>query len=116
MGSWTDRAVTSGEVGRWIKQILEPCDFDASDFTPHGCKASTLAMLSKYGVEANVRLALGHHQIGKGAAEVYARDTQAAPLQSLGRHVSCHKKRAFLAGSNEVRHAQTIGGCQSSSC
>ena len=83
MGSWTDRAVTSGEVGRWIKQILVPCDFDASGFTPHGCKATTLAMLSKYGAEADVRLALGHHQIGKGAAEVYARDTQAARLRFL---------------------------------
>ena len=83
MGSWTDRAVTSGEVGRWIRQILQPSGFDATGFTPHGCKATTLAMLSKYGVDADVRLALGHHQLGKGAAEVYARDTQSALLRVL---------------------------------
>ena len=96
MGSWTDRAVTSGEVGRWIKQILTPCDFDAAAFTPHGCKATTLAMLSKYGVEADVRLALGHHQIGKGAAEVYARDTQAAPLRKLEDMFNAIRKGHFL--------------------
>ena len=83
MGAWTSRKVTCGEVGRWIKQILSPCEFDASMFTPHGCKATTLAMLSKFGVDADVRLALGHHQIRKGAVEVYARDTQAAPLRIL---------------------------------
>jgi len=83
MGAWTGRPTTSGEINRWIKQILLPCEFDASGFTPHGCKATTLAMLSKYGVEAEVRLALGHHQIRKGVAEVYARDTQSAPLRVL---------------------------------
>lgn len=79
LGTWTDRPTTSGETNRWIKQILMPCKFDASDFTPHGCKATTLAMSSKYGAEADVRLALGHHQIRKGAAELHARDTQSAP-------------------------------------
>ena len=50
---------------------------------PMGRKATILAMLSKYGAEADVRLALGHHQIRKGAAELYARDTQSAPLRVL---------------------------------
>ena len=83
MGAWTDRPVTSGEIGRWIRQLLIPCPFDSLGFTPHGCKATTLAMLSKYGVASEVRLALGHHQIQKGAAEVYARDAQSAPLRVL---------------------------------
>ena len=83
LGAWTDRPTTSGETNRWIKQILSTSKFDSSNFTPHGCKATTLAMLSKYGAETDVRLALGHHQIRKGAAEVYARDTQSAPLRVL---------------------------------
>ena len=83
MGAWTDRPVTSGEVKRWICQILLPCAFETEGFTPHGCKATTLAMLSKYGVPSETRLALGHHQIQKGAVEVYARDTQSAPLRVL---------------------------------
>ena len=83
MGAWTDRPVTSGEIRRWICQLLLPCSFDTTGFTPHGCKATTLAMLSKYGVASETRLALGHHQIQKGAVEVYARDTQSAPLRIL---------------------------------
>eukprot|EP00435_Cladocopium_sp_Y103_P035389 s1019_g9.t1 len=65
VGDWTDRAVTSHEIGKWMIGILTPCkDFDPSGFTPHG-------------------LILSHHQLHKGALEVYARDLQSAPLRVL---------------------------------
>eukprot|EP00435_Cladocopium_sp_Y103_P045581 s2791_g13.t1 len=70
MGDWTSRPTTSGEVGKWIKQLLIGCDCVTEGFTPHGCKATTLAMLSKYGAGGDTRLILGHHQTHKGASEV----------------------------------------------
>ena len=109
MGSWTDRAVTSGEVGRWVKQILVPCDFDAKDFTPHGCKATTLAMLSKYGVEADVRLALGHHQIGKGSSRGLCQGHSSCPPQKIGRHVPRHTERDTFY---QIKRDQACSGNQ----
>ena len=83
MGDWTSRATTSGEIGKWILQLLIGSNFDSTGFTPHGCKATTLTMLAKYGADSDTRLILGHHQTRKGASEVYARDVQSAPLRVL---------------------------------
>eukprot|EP00435_Cladocopium_sp_Y103_P042275 s848_g11.t1 len=84
VGDWTDRSVTSAEIGKWLLGILAHCkDFDPVGFTPHGCKATTLVMLSRYGASSDDRLILGHHQVHKGALEVYARDLQSAPLRVL---------------------------------
>ena len=84
IGDWTDRSTTSSEVGKWLCGILGLCpDFVAEGFTPHGCKATTLVMLSKYGASPDDRLILGHHQVNKGALEVYSRDLQSAPLRVL---------------------------------
>ena len=49
IGDWTSRATTSGETGRWIRHLLNGSNFDTNGFTPHGCKATTLAMLARYG-------------------------------------------------------------------
>eukprot|EP00435_Cladocopium_sp_Y103_P013884 s2640_g3.t1 len=84
VGDWTDRSVTSAEIGKWLLGILAHCkDFDPVGFTRHGCKATTLVMLSRYGASSDDRLILGHHQVHKGALEVYARDLQSAPLRVL---------------------------------
>eukprot|EP00435_Cladocopium_sp_Y103_P011314 s1805_g2.t4 len=84
IGNWTDRAVTSSEVQKWMHGVLAACtDFSSVGFTPHGCKATTLLMLSRYGASPDDRLILGHHQINRGALEVYARDLQSAPLRVL---------------------------------
>ena len=84
IGDWSDRAVTSNEVCKWITAVLSQCvDFDSSGFTAHGCKATTLSMLSRYGASSDDRLILGHHQLNKGAVEVYSRDLQSAPLRVL---------------------------------
>eukprot|EP00435_Cladocopium_sp_Y103_P024661 s285_g6.t1 len=84
IGDWSDRAVTSSEVQKWICGILTNCpDFNPTGFTPHGCKATTLLMLSRYGASPDDRLILGHHQVNRGALEVYARDLQSAPLRVL---------------------------------
>ena len=47
IGDWSDRPTTSAEIGKWLRGILEQCpDFIPDGFTPHGCKATTLVMLS----------------------------------------------------------------------
>ena len=84
IGDWSDRPVTSTEVGKWLTGVLKHCpDFSPDGFTPHGCKATTLVMLSRYGASPDDRLVLGHHQLNKGALEVYSRDLQSAPLRVL---------------------------------
>ena len=84
LGDWTDRSVTSSEVCKWIHGVLRSCqDFNPEGFTPHGCKATTLIMLSRYGATSDDRLVLGHHQLNRGALEVYARDLQSSPLRTL---------------------------------
>ena len=74
----------SSEVGKLLHSILGMCpDFVPEGFTPHGCKATTLVMLRKYGASPDDRLILGHHQVNKGALEVYSSDLQSAPLRVL---------------------------------
>eukprot|EP00435_Cladocopium_sp_Y103_P032700 s386_g8.t1 len=96
VGDWTDRPVTSREVGKWIHGILRQChDFTAEGFTLHGCKATTLIMLSRYGASPEDRLVLGHHQLHKGALEVYSRDLQSAPLRVLEKMLEDIRKGRF---------------------
>ena len=83
MGDWTGRATTSGEINKCIVQLLVGSGFDTTGFSPHGCKATTLTMLAKYGADSETRLVLGHHQTNQGTSEVYARDVQSAPLRVL---------------------------------
>lgn len=84
VGDWTDRAVTTLEVGMRLRGIVaKRTDFDPTGFTPHGCKATTLIMLSKYGASPDDRPVLGHDQLHNGALEVYSRDLQSAPLRVL---------------------------------
>ena len=58
--------------------------FQVDGFTSHGLKATTLAMLAKYGASEADRLVLGHHSLkSKGSLEIYSRDLQASPLRAL---------------------------------
>ena len=84
VGDWVDRSTTTQEIAKWMRDVLKGCeDFCFEGFTPHGCKATTLSMLSKYGASPGVRMLLGHHQTSHGSMEVYSRDSQAAPLRVL---------------------------------
>ena len=96
LGDWTDRSVTSSEVCKWIHGVLRSCqDFNPEGFTPHGCKATTLIMLSRYGATSDDRLVLGHHQLNRGALEVYARDLQSSPLRTLEQMFADIRKGRF---------------------
>ena len=84
-GEWTERPISGREVKAWICNILQQMpSFQVDGFTSHGLKATTLAMLAKYGAPDAERLVLGHHSSSsKGSLEVYSRDLQAAPLRTL---------------------------------
>ena len=85
VGDWTERPISGKEVKFWICNILSQMPFFQVDgFTSHGLKATTLAMLAKYGASEADRLVLGHHSLkSKGSLEVYSRDLQASPLRAL---------------------------------
>ena len=84
-GEWSARPISGKEVKAWICNILNQMPFFQVDgFTSHGLKATTLAMLAKYGATEPERLVLGHHSLkSKGSLEVYSRDLQASPLRTL---------------------------------
>ena len=121
VGDWTDRAVTTLEVGMRLRGIVAKCtDFDPTGFTPHGCKATTLIMLSKYGASLDDRLVLGHHQLHNGALEVYSRDLQSAPLRvlehSLWPFLPRHDKIwiVYTCRKSSYFEGTSCGRCQSS--
>jgi hypothetical protein len=121
VGDWTDRAVTTLEVGMRLRGIVAKCtDFDPTGFTPHGCKATTLIMLSKYGASPDDRLVLGHHQLHNGALEVYSRDLQSAPLRvlehSLWPFLPRHDKiwNVYTCRKSSYFEGTSCGRCQSS--
>ena len=64
VGDWTERPISGKEVKFWICNILSQMPFFQVDgFTSHGLKATTLAMLAKYGASEADRLVLGHHSL-----------------------------------------------------
>ena len=104
-----------------LRGIVAKCtDFDPTGFTPHGCKATTLIMLSKYGASLDDRLVLGHHQLHNGALEVYSRDLQSAPLRvlehSLWPFLPRHDKIwiVYTCRKSSYFEGTSCGRCQSS--
>ena len=85
LGNWTDRSISTREVGKWFRSVLVSMGHDDLDtLTPHGAKSTTLAQMAKFGVPEADRLVLGHHKSKAGSSlDVYARDSQAAPLRKL---------------------------------
>ena len=83
-GEWTDQPISTAVATRWLQGILERSQVSASAVKPtgHSLKGTTLSWLAKFGTCRDHRLILGHHS-ETGMAEIYARDTQAAPLRSL---------------------------------
>lgn len=111
--SFTDVAVSSAEVGRWLKQILakhydksgdDPCVLGT--FTAHGMKATTLSFLAKWGATPETREILGHHSLkNRSSLECYSRDIQAGPLRSLERclrDIRCGAFRPDLSRSGYI--------------
>ena len=86
-GTWSDRPVTSSELGDWLAGVLR-CAGQPDPPTSHSLKATMLSIMAKWGCKPDVSLILGHHaprQRGLGMVHVYGRDVQAAPLREMER-------------------------------
>ena len=84
-GQWTNLAVASAEMGRWLKICLAGSEnHDPTHLTSHGMKATTLSSLAKWGGDPVDRQILGHHSLkDRKSLKCYSRDIQAGPLRSL---------------------------------
>ena len=83
-GVWTTQPISTAVATKWLQGLLERSQVNASATKPtgHSLKCTTLSWLLKFGTCRDHRLILGHHS-ETGMADIYARDTQAAPLRSL---------------------------------
>ena len=100
-GEWTDQPISAAVATRWLQGILERGQASTSNVTPtgHSLKCTTLSWLSKFGTCCDHRLILGHHS-ETGMAEIYARDTQAAPLRSLDECLTAIRAGNFFPDLN----------------
>ena len=100
-GEWTDQPISTAVATRWLQGILERGQASTSTVKPtgHSLKCTTLSWLSKFGTCRDHRLILGHHS-ETGMAEVYARDTQAAPLRSLDECLTAIRAGNFFPDLN----------------
>ena len=61
-GSWSDRYLSNKEVAKLFRTILSDNGAENLDeLTPHGCRATILAQLAKFGASESDREILGHH-------------------------------------------------------
>ena len=97
LGNWTSRCISTRETGNWYRSILQSMGHDDLEkLTPHGAKSTTLAQTAKFGVPESDRLILGHHKSKAGSSlDVYARDSQAAPLRKLEDMLSAIRAGVF---------------------
>ena len=100
-GEWTSQPIGTAVATRWLQGLLERSQVSASKVKPtgHSLKCTTLSWMSKFGTCRDHRLILGHHS-ETGMAEIYARDTQAAPLRSLDECLTAIRAGNFFPDLN----------------
>ena len=100
-GEWTNQPISTAVATRWLQGMLERSQVSTSTVKPtgHSLKCTTLSWLSKFGTCRDHRLILGHHS-ETGMAEIYARDTQAAPLRSLDECLTAIRAGNFFPDLN----------------
>jgi len=95
-GQWTDRAVTTTEAGKWLRNMLRSLAPSSEYTTIHTMKATPLSWCTKWGVDPYDRQLLGHHATGKASAECYGRDNLAKPLREFEAVLQQIRTRAFV--------------------
>lgn len=98
-GSWSDRAVTTTEAGKWLRRLLSQMNPDAAHATAHSLKSTPLSWCAKWGLDPEVRLILGHHKTGKASAECYGRDNLSKPLRDFDLVLQQIRTKAFVPDS-----------------
>ena len=95
-GQWTDRAVTTTEAGKWLRNLLRSFCPSSEYTTIHTMKATPLSWCTKWGVDPYDRQLLGHHATGKASAECYGRDNLAKPLRQFETVLQQIRTRTFV--------------------
>ena len=101
-GEWSKRAVTSGEMSRWLQVLLKD-EGNSAEVSSHSLKSTSLSWCSKFGMSRHPRLQLGHHSTGDGTLNTYGRDFLAPALReyiTVAEHLRTIKRQAD--GSNPL--------------
>ena len=115
-GSWSQRAVTTSESGKWLRKLLSLQGKDSEYATAHSLKSTPLSWCAKWGLDPDVRLILGHHKTGKASAECYGRDNLAKLLRDFDLVLQRIRTKAFVPDatrSGMVGPAETIDPSES---
>ena len=95
-GTWSSRAVTTTESGKWLRKLLSQLDPEVEYATARSLKSTPLSWCAKWGLDPEVRLILGHHKTGKSSAECYGRDNLAKPLRDFDLVLQQIRTKAFV--------------------
>lgn len=98
-GTWSRRAVTTSESGKWLRKLLSQLDPKAYYATAHSLKSTPLSWCAKWGLDPDARLLLGHHKTGKSSADCYGRDNLAKPLRDFDLVLQQIRTKAFVPDS-----------------
>ena len=95
-GGWCQRALTAGEAGAWLREVLRAAGFDGVDKASHSAKATLLSWCAKAGVDPPTRLTLGYH-VGASSNTLlhYSRDALSGPLRTLNKVINAVISKRF---------------------
>ena len=113
--TWSDRYLSNKEIAKCFKTVLEDAGAsDLSSLSPHGCKATMLAMLARYGASEEDRAILGHH-VGKtksSSVAIYSRDLQAGPLRRMEAMMHNVRKGSYVPDNMPIERLRVGCGLQ----
>jgi hypothetical protein len=86
-GSFSSNKLSTTDAGAWLRDLLRIGEFTDEQITgisSHSLKSTTLSWCAKYGLDLEVRQALGYHVTAAStSAAHYSRDELAGPLRKL---------------------------------
>lgn len=96
-GEPTKRPITSDEMGKWVRMLLERhgMDLTGRKISSHSCKSTLLSFMAKYGCEITTREILGGHVSHLKSVLTYSRDSLAGPLRELEKVLQAVRSCAF---------------------
>ena len=103
-GSWSDRYLSNKEVAKLFRTILSDNGAENLDeLTPHGCRATILAQLAKFGASESDREILGHHvgRTKRSSLAIYSGDLQAGPLRRMETMMHNIRKGSYIPDTSK---------------
>ena len=102
-GEWSKRAVTSGEMSRWLQVLLKD-EGNSAEVSSHSLKSTSLSWCSKFGMSRHPRLQLGHHSTGDGTLNTYGRDFLAPALREYITVIEAVRQGIFMPDVSRSGH------------